>query len=266
MGTTGGFSFYRNSCQTPFCNWLADWLINQNCISQIPSPARNPSTQPASGFGGLSFISKFFCHPQNRGCTAGTSPLRLTFYLLSFLSVPSAAELLPERLVRDGGWVGCLFWSPPPLPSCVSSFTPKPQLLVWPHQPVPSPSQQLFILSVTALAAFGFGQLLTDECGLDGTAVANSVTAPWRQEPGNSVWNSQNVLRQRCLRTAELPDFEEARAPLSSRLRGHFVLFISWGFGCAQIGTHFYFVLFCVFMRKCVSEVVIRETIFECHP
>ena len=60
---------------------------------------------------------------------------------------------------------------------------------------------------------------------MDGTAVANSVTAPWRQEPGNSVWNSQNVLRQRCLRTAELPDFEEARAPLSSRLRGHFVLF-----------------------------------------
>lgn len=80
---------------------------------------------------------------------------------------------------------------------------------------------------MTALAAIAFGQLLTDECGLDGTAVANSVTAPWRQEPGNSVWNSQNVLRQRCLRTAELPDFEEARAPLSSRLRGHFVLFIS---------------------------------------
>lgn len=68
-------------------------------------------------------------------------------------------------------------------------------------QPVPSPSQQLFILSVT-LAAIGFGQLLTDECGFDGTAVANSVTAPWKQEPGNSVWNAQNVLRQRCPRAA----------------------------------------------------------------
>lgn len=80
---------------------------------------------------------------------------------------------------------------------------------------------------MTALAAIGFGQLLTDECGFDGTAVANSVTAPWRQEPGNSVWNAQNVLRQRCPRAAELPDLEGARGPLLSRLRGHFVLFIS---------------------------------------
>lgn len=65
----------------------------------------------------------------------------------------------------EGGSQVALFWSPPPLPSCVFIHAQAPAAGVA-HQPVPSPSQQLFILSVTALAAIGFGQLLTDEVWL----------------------------------------------------------------------------------------------------
>lgn len=63
-------------------------------------------------------------------------------------------------------------------------------------------------------------------CGFDGTAVANSVTAPWRQEPGNSVWNAQNVLR-RAARGLLSFLTREPRGPLLSLSRGHFVLTIS---------------------------------------